>query len=136
MNINMLQVHKHLPEILILLFLAITFMQSALDKIFDWSGNRDYFQDHFSKAIASSGFITFLLFVVTALELVSGIYSVLGLVGLIFYDSSVWALTGTVLSSVTLLFLLLGQRIAKDYAGALTIVCYFIVAVFGVFLLT
>ncbi|PJC60099.1 MAG: DoxX family protein, partial [Flavobacteriales bacterium CG_4_9_14_0_2_um_filter_35_242] len=34
-----------------------------------------------------------------------------------------------------LLALLLGQRIAKDYAGAMTIAVYFIIAIIGIILL-
>jgi hypothetical protein len=43
---------------------------------------------------------------------------------------------GAIISCVTLLFLLFGQRLAKDYDGARTIVIYFIPAVLAVFLLS
>jgi hypothetical protein len=42
---------------------------------------------------------------------------------------------GAVVSCITLLMLLFGQRLAKDYDGARTIVIYFIPAVLAVFLL-
>ena len=45
------------------------------------------------------------------------------------------ALLGAELSAITLIFLLIGQRLAKDYAGAMTLAVYFIIAVFGVYLL-
>ena len=45
------------------------------------------------------------------------------------------ALIGLELSAVMLIFLLIGQRIAKDYPGAMSITVYFILTVFGVFLL-
>lgn len=35
-------------EILILLFLIITFLQSGIDKVFDWSGNLSWLQGHFA----------------------------------------------------------------------------------------
>jgi putative oxidoreductase len=35
-----------------------------------------------------------------------------------------------------LIFLLIGQRLAKDYAGAMTLAVYFIVSIMGLYLLT
>ena len=46
------------------------------------------------------------------------------------------ALLGVELSAITLLFLLIGQRLAKDYAGAMTIAVYFATTIFGVYLLS
>jgi len=45
------------------------------------------------------------------------------------------AFYGAILSCISLLMLLFGQRMAKDYAGAMTIAVYFIPAIFLVFLL-
>ena len=45
------------------------------------------------------------------------------------------ALLGVELSAITLLFLLIGQRLAKDYAGAMSLAVYFIITLWGVFLL-
>ena len=45
------------------------------------------------------------------------------------------ALLGTELCAVTLIFLLIGQRLAKDYAGAMSLAVYFIITLWGVFLL-
>ena len=42
---------------------------------------------------------------------------------------------GRALSAVSLLFLLIGQRLAKDYAGAMTLAVYFIICLFGLYLL-
>jgi hypothetical protein len=51
-------------------------------------------------------------------------------------DSTVMALYGANLSCLTLIFLLFGQRIAKDYDGARTIVIYFVPAVLAVYMLS
>jgi hypothetical protein len=40
------------------------------------------------------------------------------------------------LSAIALIFLLIGQRLAKDYAGAMTLAVYFIITLFGVFLMS
>ena len=45
------------------------------------------------------------------------------------------ALLGTELSAIVLIFLLIGQRLAKDYAGAMSLAVYFIITVLGVYLL-
>ncbi len=36
-------------EVLLLLFLIITFLQSGFDKITDWNGNVSWLKEHFSK---------------------------------------------------------------------------------------
>jgi hypothetical protein len=43
---------------------------------------------------------------------------------------------GAVYSCITLLFMLFGQRLAKDFDGARTIAIYFVVSVLGVFWLS
>ena len=45
------------------------------------------------------------------------------------------ALFGVELSAITLIFLLIGQRLAKDYAGAMTLAVYFFITLWGVYLL-
>jgi hypothetical protein len=45
------------------------------------------------------------------------------------------ALLGMELAAIALIFLLIGQRLAKDYAGAMSLAVYFVMTVFGVFLL-
>ena len=45
------------------------------------------------------------------------------------------ALLGVVLSAIALIFLLIGQRLAKDYAGAMSLAVYFIITILGVYLL-
>jgi hypothetical protein len=45
------------------------------------------------------------------------------------------ALLGTELCAVVLIFLLIGQRLAKDYAGAMSLTVYFMITLFGIYLL-
>jgi hypothetical protein len=68
-------------------------------------------------------------------EIVAGILMVVGVYQLATSGIQEIALLGAELSAITLIFLLIGQRLAKDYAGAMTLAVYFIVTVFGVFLL-
>lgn len=125
---------SHSAEILLLLLLLITFLQSALDKIFDWTGNLGYLKDHFSKS-PFRNMVPALLAIISILELVTGIMCFSGILQILNGGKTILALAGGILACVSLLLLLLGQRVAKDYEGAKTIVIYFIPAVLLVFLL-
>lgn len=129
---------KHLlsnsAEVLILLLLLITFLQSALDKIFDWSGNLGWLKDHFAKTPFRNT-VPVLLGIITILELVTGIVCFSGILQILNGGHTTLALAGGILACVSLLLLLIGQRVAKDYDGARTLVIYFIPAVILVFLL-
>ena len=120
--------------ILILLFLIITFLQSGIDKVIDWKGNLNWLQGHFTDTPLKHQ-VPFLLGTVLFAELAAGTLSVVGLLQLLATGEQTIALYGAILSCIALLMLLFGQRIAKDYEGAKTIVIYFIPAIFLVFLL-
>ncbi len=123
------------PAMLLLAFLAITFLQSGIDKVFDWKGNLGWLKEHFSKSPLKN-LVPLLLGVITIIELVAGFLSVVGIFQLLVTGNTIWGLWGAILSSVALLMLLFGQRMAKDYEGAKTIAVYFIAAVSAVFLLS
>ena len=125
---------EHISKILLLAFLAITFIQSGLDKMVDWKGNLGWLKGHFSQT-PFKNVVPLLLGIVLLLECVSGILAVAGAFQLLTSDTSSFAFYAAILSCITLLLLLLGQRVAKDYDGARTIVIYFIPAIFLVFLL-
>jgi hypothetical protein len=108
-----------------LAILSIVFLQSGIDKVINFKGEKDFVQSHFSKSPLNK--ISGPLFVIlTLLEITSGALSAGGIIHLYLHDSVVMANLANVLSSITLLSLLLGQRVAKDYAGAQTIIIYLI----------
>ncbi|TMM58971.1 DoxX family protein [Maribacter algarum] len=125
---------NHAAEILILIFLVITFLQSGIDKITDWNGNLSWLKGHF-KDTPMKGIVPLMLSTVLIAELVAGILCLIGVYQLGTSGESTMAIYGAILSCVALLMLLFGQRMAKDYAGAMTIAVYFIPAIFLVFLL-
>jgi hypothetical protein len=51
------------------------------------------------------------------------------------YKTFCFGFAGSLLSAITLLMLFFGQRVAKDYAGAATLVPYFILVVINLFFL-
>jgi len=124
----------HITEIIILIFLAITFLQSGIDKISDWKGNVEWLKSHFSKTVLKNR-MPFSLRLILILEMIAGFLAVLGTLSILINGNTEIALISGVISAITLLFLLLGQRIAKDYDGARTIVIYFIPTIFLVYLL-
>lgn len=121
-------------EIILLVFLIIVFLQSGIDKVKDWKGNLSWLTGHFSESPFKNG-VPLLLGIITVMELASGLLSLVGLVHLLLHDNTMFAFYGALVSSITLLMLLLGQRVAKDYEGAKTIVIYLVPTVFLLFLL-
>ncbi len=121
-------------QLLLLLFMVITFLQSGLDKVFDWGGNLSWLKSHFEKS-PLKGTVPFLLAVVLLVELAAGLLCAVGFFQIVGGGSSTLAFYGAILCCISLLMLLFGQRMAKDYAGAMTIAVYFVPAIFLVFLL-
>ncbi|SEP92290.1 DoxX family membrane protein [Flavobacterium urocaniciphilum] len=121
------------PFALILLaFLAITFLQSGYDKIADWNGNVSWLKGHFSQTFLKNQ-VPFALLIVLALEIVAGVLALVGMAENIKSGATIIGDYACIVSCITLLFLLFGQRIAKDYDGARTIVIYLIPALLGVY---
>lgn len=108
-------------------FWAIVLLQSGLDKIFDWKGNLSWLQSHFEKTPLKS-FVTPMLGVVTLIETLAGVLSAVGVVMYLINGNTIWVTQGLILSIISLLMLIFGQRVAKDYDGAKTIAIYFGVA--------
>ena len=125
---------NNITEILLLIFLIITFIQSGIDKISDWTGNVSWLKGHFSKTPLKN-IVPLMLAIILVVEIVAGILCIIGVYELATSNSSLMAFYGAILSCITLLMLLFGQRVAKDYVGAMTIAVYFVPAIFLVYLL-
>jgi hypothetical protein len=122
-------------SILLLAFLAITFIQSSYDKLFYWKENLSFLKEHFAKTQLKN-LVHLALLNILILELISGILCIVGGIELYVTNGRTFGLYGAIFSSITLLMMLFGQRLAKDYDGARTIVIYFIPAVMAVLLLS
>ena len=125
---------NHPAEILILLFLTITFLQSGIDKLTDWSGNVSFIKDHFKQSPLKNT-VPLLVGTILVLEIVTGVLMSIGIYQLASTGAKEVALLGIEFAGICLLFLLIGQRLAKDYVGAMSLAVYFTLTVFGVFLL-
>jgi putative oxidoreductase len=121
-------------EVLILIFLTITFVQSGIDKLIDWKGNLSFIKGHFKNSPLKNS-VPLLLGVILVIEIIAGILMAIGVYQLYTSEAKEVAILGVELSAITLIFLLIGQRLAKDYAGAMTLAVYFIITLLGIFLL-
>lgn len=116
---------KNLPALFAALLVAILFIQSGLDKVFDWKGNMEWLTGHFSKTFLSS-FVWIMLAKLTVLELATGLLSAFGIIYFLVYGSTIVIFWAAALGALTVVGLFFGQRISKDYAGAAILVPYFI----------
>ncbi|PQJ21826.1 DoxX family membrane protein [Tenacibaculum sp. SG-28] len=123
---------QHATVILILVFLIVTFLQSGIDKVTDWSGNVSFIKSHFS-ASPLRNMVPLLVAVILVLELLSGAFMFVGIFTLLTTGDTGLAISGMQLSAVSLICLLIGQRLAKDYAGAMTLAVYFIIVILGLY---
>jgi len=130
----MTSILDHITEIILLLFLAITFLQSGLDKILDWKGNIGWLKEHFSKTFMGK-MVEINVAIILVIETVAGLLAILGIYQLIVNDNATLGFYAAILSAITLLLLLFGQRVAKDYDGARTIVIYLIPTIFALYIL-
>jgi len=125
----------NIASLLILVFLAVTFIQSGYDKVMDWKGNVSWLKEHFAQTQLKNH-VPLALFHVLVLELISGVLCVVGCIQLLVNNERTFGLYGGIFSCITLIMLLFGQRLAKDYDGARTIVIYFMPAITVVYWLS
>ncbi len=120
-----------LCQILISVFLIVVFTQSSLDKIFERNSNLIFFQSYFSKTFLRN-FTSNLLTLVTIFELIGALVLIYGVYYAFAAKTTLWIFYGFVILAITIIFLLTGQRIAKDYTAAAQLVPYFILIVLGI----
>ena len=120
-----------LCQILIAIVFIITFIQSGLDKLIDRKGNRLYFRDHFSNSILKN-YTSIMLTFITLFELICGLVLIYGVYFSFVERTTLWIFYGFVICIINLIFLFLGQRIAKDYIGASDLIPYIMLVVLGI----
>ncbi len=117
-----------------LAFLSILFLQSGLDKVSNYKGNLDYFKSHFANNPLKNT-VGLMMPAITLLEVAAGVLSAVGLVLLLLNGDTQVGLLGAQVSLLSIIALFFGQRVAQDYAGASTLVGYFLIALASVYLL-
>ncbi|HSQ46360.1 MAG TPA: DoxX family membrane protein [Lutibacter sp.] len=126
--------NNHSAEILVLLFLIITFLQSGIDKLTDWKGNVGFITSHFKNSPLKN-MVPLLLMTVLIFEIGASVLMLIGGYYIFTEGDGTVAKVGLEFAAITLIMLLIGQRLAKDYAGAMSLAVYFILTIFGIYLL-
>lgn len=122
------EIVKNLPALFCALLVSILFIQSALDKVFDWKGNLEWLTGHFSKTFLK-GMVPVLLGTITFTEIATGTLSALGIIYFLIAGSTVVIFGAAVLGAASITALFFGQRVAKDYPGAAVLVPYFVLII-------
>ena len=125
----------HFSQLLTALFLAILFLQSGLDKVFNFGDNLGWLTGHFSKT-PFRGQVKSMLITITITEVAAGVLALLGAGQIVLNGEKTFAMYGAQLAALNIAMLFFGQRIAKDYPGAASLVPYFIVCIGEILLLT
>ena len=125
----------HFSQLLTALFLAILFLQSGLDKVFNFGDNLGWLTGHFSKT-PFRGQVKSMLITITISEVAAGVLALLGAGQIVLNGEKTFAMYGAQLAALDIAMLFFGQRIAKDYAGAASLVPYFILCIGEILLLT
>jgi len=124
----------HFMQVLVAAFLAILFLQSGIDKIFDWRGNLEFIKGHFAGSPLAR-IATPMFRLLTILELAAGILSAVGCLLIVLQGGTTVALYGAYIAAIAITALFFGQRLAKDYPGAAVLVPYFLLTLVAIYLL-
>ncbi|HEY0429869.1 MAG TPA: hypothetical protein VGC76_18950 [Pyrinomonadaceae bacterium] len=126
-------IEKNLPALFSALLVAVLFIQSGLDKVFDWKGNLGWLTGHFSKTFLR-GTVPPMLATITVMELATGFLSAAGIIYFLAKDSLSLIFYASILGAASIVALFFGQRVAKDYAGAAVLIPYFILLIILMYL--
>lgn len=124
---------KNLPPLFGALLVSILFIQSGLDKVFDWKGNLGWLTGHFSKTFLR-GMVSPMLATITVMEMATGFLSAAGIVCFLITGSLILIFYASILGATSIVALFFGQRVAKDYAGAAVLIPYFILLIILMYL--
>jgi hypothetical protein len=122
------EIGRNLPALFSALLVSILFIQSGLDKVFDWKGNLEWLTGHFSKTFLG-GMVPMMLGTITLMEIATGVLSAIGIIYFLATGSTILMFYASVLGAGSIIALFFGQRIAKDYPGAAVLVPYFILMI-------
>lgn len=120
--------------LVLLVLFTITFGWSAQEKIFDWKGNKEWLSTFFATTWVPP-YISILMGFLLVIEVVASFVGLLAIIELVQgNDYKELSLYAGLLYAFSLLFMLVGQRIAKDYDGARNIVIYLLPVIFLLYL--
>ena len=118
----------HLPLVFTTLFVAILFIQSGLDKVFNYKGQLSWLTGHFEKTILAKS-VPMMLATITVMEVGTGLLAAVGLIYFLTSGFTFLIFYASILGAASLTALFFGQRVAEDYPGAAVLVPYFILVI-------
>lgn len=121
---------QFLVQLLILLFFAVTYIFSFTEKIIFYNESIDFYKNHFQYTLLKNK-VPILIALLLIFEFILSILSIVAIYFLIIHHSSQIAIVSLLISALTLITMLIGQRFAKDYSGAATIALYFLINIIG-----
>jgi uncharacterized membrane protein YphA (DoxX/SURF4 family) len=108
--------------LVVLVYFAVLFLQSGLDKVKDRQGNLAWLLGFF-KDSPFRGKEGILLTILTILELLAGSLSLVGIPFLLIGNKMV-GMAGISFAAISLLSVFTGQRLARDYNGSASSTAY------------
>ena len=122
----------HILQLAFSAMTAILFLQSGLDKLFNWKGEKEWLTGHFAKSFLK-GTVPLLLPVIASIELAAGCCSAIGFFCALLGCGSGVGFLGMIFGLSALVMLFFGQRVAKDYQGAASLIPYFLLCAAGLY---
>jgi hypothetical protein len=113
----------------------VTFGISLIEKLTDWKGTIAYISEIFKTSFIKA-FVKPLIAFLMLLEFLTFFFLIVGIYQLYISNNKANAILGCAFSAISIIYMLIGQRIAKDYPGATSLTVYFILSVLGVYLLS
>jgi uncharacterized membrane protein YphA (DoxX/SURF4 family) len=124
----------HAAQFLILLFIGITFLFSGFEKMLSWKSSLEFYNQHFEATFIKKYLKQLLVFILIG-EILCGILAIIAILQILVTGKTTFGFFTCFIAALLLLSMLIGQRIAKDYAGAMNITVYFIVTILGVLMM-
>lgn len=109
-------------KIIILLFFSILFIQSGWDKVKNHQENLSWLISFFKQSIFK-GSELILLYLLTFFELLAAVLSFFS-IPLLILGNNLIGLVALAFAAISLLSVFFGQRVAKDYVGAIGTTTY------------
>ena len=123
---------SYVGPIIILIFLLITYIISAFEKIHDWKVTEESFKKMYSETILGKMIVPVITLIV-AFEIIIVTLAALGIWDIIIEQNFEVATFSFLASSILCLFLLIGLRLINDYSGTSRIGIYFLISIFGLY---
>lgn len=120
-----------LLRFLFALMAAILFLQSGLDKVFNFEGNLNWLREHFAKS-PLAGTVPAMLATITVVETTAGAFSGVGAVLVLVTGDPTVGFYGLLLAALATAMLFFGQRVSQDYEGAHVLINYFVFCGLGI----